>query len=75
VLATLEQGEQSGAVTRLADDLPLLAAAPARPLGESKAAAAESAVEAELREFNPDELTPRAALDALYRLRGLLPER
>jgi DNA mismatch repair protein MutS len=75
VLATLEQGEQSGAVTRLADDLPLFAAAPARPRGASKAAAAESAVEAELREFNPDELTPRAALDALYRLRGLLPER
>ena len=33
VLAELEKGEQSGAVTRLADDLPLFAAAPARPAG------------------------------------------
>ena len=33
VLAELEKGEQSGAVTRLADDLPLFAAAPARPSG------------------------------------------
>ena len=33
VLAALEKGEQSGAVTRLADDLPLFAAAPARPAG------------------------------------------
>ena len=35
----LEKGEQSGAVTRLADDLPLFAAAPARPAsGIAKAA-------------------------------------
>ena len=33
VLAALEKGEQSGAVTRLADDLPLFAAAPTRPAG------------------------------------------
>ena len=33
VLAALEKGEQSGAVSRLADDLPLFAAAPARPAG------------------------------------------
>jgi hypothetical protein len=25
-----------------------------------------------MREINPDELTPKEALDALYRLRGLL---
>ena len=35
VLAALEKGEQSGAVTRLADDLPLFAAAPARPAAAS----------------------------------------
>ena len=35
VLAALEKGEQSGAVTRLADDLPLFAAAPARPAAVS----------------------------------------
>jgi len=27
-----------------------------------------------LRESRPDELTPREALDLVYRLKGLLPE-
>ena len=70
VLAVLEKGEQSGAVTRLADDLPLFAAAPARPTsgaGKPK----ESAVEKALEAVNPDELTPRQALDLLYELRRL----
>ncbi len=72
VLALLEQGEQAGALTRLADDLPLFAAAP-KPA--SAAAPAEaSALEAELKAVNPDELTPKQALELLYRLRGLVPE-
>ena len=68
VLETLEKGEQSGALAKLADDLPLFSAtvAPAsRP-------AAPSEVEAALADINPDELTPRDALDLLYRLRGLM---
>jgi DNA mismatch repair protein MutS len=71
VLATLEKGEQSSAVTRLADDLPLFAAAerrahPPRP----------SPVEERLKEIDPDALTPRQALDLLYELRARLrPER
>jgi DNA mismatch repair protein MutS len=68
VLAALEKGEQSGAVTRLADDLPLFAAAPARPTGTAKAK--ESEVEKALSELNPDELTPRQALELLYALRA-----
>ncbi len=68
VLATLEQGEQSGAVARLAEDLPLFAALSAPPAG---APARESAVEAALRDVDPDILTPRDALDLVYRLRGL----
>jgi len=68
VLATLEQGEQSGAVARLAEDLPLFAALSAPPDG---APARESAVEAALRDVDPDSLTPRDALDLVYRLRGL----
>ncbi len=56
-------------LTRLADDLPLFAAvrepAPTEPAEPSPA-------ETALRAINPDELTPREALDALYRLRGLL---
>jgi DNA mismatch repair protein MutS len=71
VLRKLEAGEQANATTRLADDLPLFSAA--RPKsGGAVGALAPSAVETALREVNPDELTPKAALEALYRLRGLL---
>src|SRR5262245_39341642 len=68
VLHQLERGEQSGKADRLVDDLPLFSAVlrkePPRaiktdPLGEALAA------------LNPDELTPRDALEALYRLKGL----
>jgi DNA mismatch repair protein MutS len=71
VLAALEKGEQSGAVTRLADDLPLFAAAPARPAG-GMAKPQESEVEKALSNVNPDELTPREALELLYALRARL---
>ncbi len=68
VLSVLEKGEQGGALARLADDLPLFSAArrraePARPQ--------EFAAEALLRETRPDELTPREALDLIYRLKAL----
>ncbi len=68
VLAALEKGEQSGAVSRLADDLPLFAAAPARPAG-GVAKAQESEVEKALASVNPDELSPKQALELLYELR------
>ena len=73
VLADLEQGEQAGALARLADDLPLFRAAPP-PAAHSPAARPPepSPVEAALGEVNPDDLTPKAALDLLYRLKGLL---
>jgi len=71
VLAELEKGEQSGAVTRLADDLPLFAAAPARPAGGA-AKPRDSEVEKALGAINPDELTPRDALDLIYALRSKL---
>ncbi|MFO1159904.1 MAG: DNA mismatch repair protein MutS [Reyranellaceae bacterium] len=74
VLAELEKGEQSGAVTRLADDLPLFAAAPARPTGTA-ARPRESEVEKELAAINPDELSPRDALDLLYALRAKVKTR
>jgi len=72
VLAELEKGEQSGAVTRLADDLPLFAAAPARPAAGVAAKPRESEVEKALGAINPDELTPRDALDLIYALRSKL---
>jgi DNA mismatch repair protein MutS len=70
VLAALEKGEQSGAVTRLADDLPLFAAAPARPASGS-AKTKDSEVEKALEAINPDELSPKQALEFLYELRRL----
>ena len=71
VLAALEKGEQSGAVSRLADDLPLFAAAPARP-ASGTAKAKESEVEKALASVNPDELSPKQALELLYELRQKL---
>jgi DNA mismatch repair protein MutS len=68
VLALLEKGEQSGALARLADDLPLFTAA--RPV--ARVEAKPSAVEAALAEAEPDALTPRAALELVYRLKGML---
>ncbi len=69
VLAALEKGEQSGAVTRLADDLPLFASAPPRPAA-GVAKAEESEVEKALAATNPDDLSPREALELVYALRA-----
>lgn len=73
VLHQLEQGEPGGSVARLADDLPLFAAAAPRPTGGSPAAPVPpSPVETALRAVDPDALTPREALDLVYRLRASL---
>ncbi|MBX6369666.1 MAG: DNA mismatch repair protein MutS [Rhodospirillales bacterium] len=66
VLATLESQRQSGALTRLADDLPLFSAA-RRPVAPPP----PSPVEAALAEIHPDELTPKAALELIYRLKAM----
>jgi DNA mismatch repair protein MutS len=69
VLKTLESGEQSGAMTRLAEDLPLFAA-----LAQPKPAAAPagpSELEKTLEALDPDELSPREALELVYRLTRL----
>ena len=52
--------------------VPLFAAAPARP-ASGTAKTKESEVEKALAQINPDELSPREALDALYALRQRLP--
>jgi len=77
VLTILESGEQNAAILRLAEDLPLFSAALKRPAPApaataAPAPAAPSPVEEALRAVNPDDLTPRQALEELYRLRGLL---
>jgi DNA mismatch repair protein MutS len=70
VLKKLEEGEQSGNLKSLADDLPLFSAAVAQAEPEAPAV---SAVEEMLAGVNPDELSPREALELLYRLRKELP--
>ena len=67
VLATLEKGEQSSAVTRLADDLPLFAAAE-----RMSPTPASSPVEEELMGVAVDDLSPRQALELIYRLKGMI---
>ena len=69
VLASLEAGEQAGALARLADDLPLFAATAAA--GRSPPPRARPAVVAALDEVAADDLTPREALELLYRLKAL----
>jgi len=68
ILKTLEAGEQSSTLTKLADDLPLFSHAPAlaaKTQGPRQPSEAEKAVKAVL----PDEMSPREALDFLYRLK------
>ena len=72
VLSTLETGEQSSAVTRLADDLPLFAAVVDRGPAGLAEAPPPSAVEAALAAADADGMTPRDALDLVYRLKALL---
>jgi DNA mismatch repair protein MutS len=76
VLHELEQGEANRAPARLAQDLPLFAAAARVPAKPPPAATPEpSPVEQALATVSPDELTPREALDLLYRLKALLGTR
>ncbi|QKV19565.1 DNA mismatch repair protein MutS [Oricola thermophila] len=70
VLDQLEaQGRESKA-SKLVDDLPLFSAEVAKR--EPAAAAKPSRIEEAVAELTPDEMTPREALDALYRLKGLI---
>ena len=70
ILEILEAGDQASALTRLADDLPLFSAAPAK-----RRPSEPSELEEALAHIHPDELSPREALDALYKLRGLLAKK
>jgi DNA mismatch repair protein MutS len=78
VLKLLESGDQNTAVHKLADDLPLFSAAVKRleqappPPPPPVEIVKGSAVEAALKALDIDDLSPRAALEALYKLRGLL---
>lgn len=69
VLAKLEAGRAAtGGLAAGLDDLPLFAATLAEP---AAATAAPDALRAALAAVNPDALTPREALELLYRLKDL----
>ena len=82
VLKTLEANDGRGRGSKaggaaLLNDLPLFAAA--RPTSHVPGAAADAAAAAQLSELskalaalNPDELSPKSALDALYKLKALI---
>jgi DNA mismatch repair protein MutS len=73
VLAQLEAEDRISPARKLIDDLPLFAAtrrAPA-PAGQQADAGLAALVEA-LAALNPDEMSPRDALEALYALKGRL---
>jgi DNA mismatch repair protein MutS len=73
VLAELEKGERASPALKLIDDLPLFAF-PARGAPEPPAPAAPDPLRAALDAIDPDELTPREALEALYRLKQVKPQ-
>jgi len=70
VLDSLEQGEQSSTITQLAQDLPLFASMAEQRERIAKKSAL-SMVEASLDELNVDDMTPREALDHLYKLKDI----
>ncbi len=67
VLTALEKDGSSDRAHVLIDDLPLFSAS----VKAAPAAPQRSAAEEALKAVNPDELTPREALDMLYRLKSL----
>jgi DNA mismatch repair protein MutS len=70
VLQALESGDRRGAARPMAlvDDLPLFRSAPVAAPAPAKPSAAEDA----LRAVQPDDLTPKQALEALYALKALV---
>ena len=69
VLGHLEGSERAGIAKDLADDLPLFAAMP-KPSAKKPTGPSES--EQVFQALNPDELTPKQALEALYEIKALL---
>jgi DNA mismatch repair protein MutS len=63
VLKLIQNKDGKDTSQKLAEELPLFASSPTAPTKPS-------AVEEMLGEINPDSLTPREALDALYKLKG-----
>jgi len=71
VLSSLEKGEQSAAITSLAEDLPLFQTLE-RPASISEARTEADPIAIRLGDIQPDELTPKQALEVLYELKALV---
>jgi DNA mismatch repair protein MutS len=69
VLAKLEDADRKNPASQLIDDLPLFQVAIRR---EEYTKAGPSKVEEALKSLNPDDMTPREAMDALYALKKQL---
>ncbi len=69
VLAKLEDADRKNPASQLIDDLPLFQVAIRR---EEHAKIGPSKVEEALKSLNPDDMTPRQAMDALYALKKQL---
>ncbi len=71
VLNLLESSDQQSAMRGLADDLPLFASVVERAPKSKGPSKLEEAV----KDLHPDEMTPRDALEALYKLRKVLDDK
>jgi DNA mismatch repair protein MutS len=69
VLTKLEDSDRKNPASQLIDDLPLFQVAVRR---EEARRSSPSKVEEALKGINPDDMTPRDALDALYALKKQL---
>ena len=72
VLHRLEKGETDSRAARIVDDLPLFSAAAMRQ--EPPKPKAPDRLREELAALNPDDMTPREALETLYHLKRLTLE-
>jgi len=68
VLIELEMEDRASPARRLIDDLPLFASSP-KPATSSQHDRALDAITAALAALNPDEMSPREAIEALYALK------
>lgn len=71
VLHQLEAGETSGKADRLIDDLPLFSVMLQQEKPKPQIQAKDSELANAVAAISPDELTPREALDLIYKLKEL----
>jgi DNA mismatch repair protein MutS len=74
ILAELEAEDRTSHARRLIDDLPLFAVAARTAVNAPSGEAAEDPILAALATLNPDEMSPRQAIEALYALKAKAAE-